>query len=983
MTITERVQIGELAPAPLVPSRVEEVVRAADQLRLTIELINLDVDPASNTLVRVDRTEKFAGARLIFGSQHTVEDTISTTADTPTEEVDHRTARDSRLVFALPEGTPYALSAILDLAARALALDPRAIPGSKSKVSGEPTDEVTALEVVESLIFSPDPDGRFTAATEPITRADVTELWRARLEPDPSEPTVRPKLRAIFSRPGDPAGLDRPVKSEQRDQIVAANLIDPGDPMQVDRLWLTSQGSFLDLTGEWVGISLASYLHRSTAGRDLHVEVVERGYLAPFGLPATITTVTERQFRTDVDGGTSAILIQDDYLAVSADTVTFGAEDTPEAAPHMPDSGRATPFTAVRVAASGAGPVGKAAITLADGTTIDTANAWVVTRDGADAPVTYSATDRAGRGDISFDLPAIFVTDRHAYTTQDEVNGVTTPLGNLAAYFAEAPGSRVEPDLGGQPVGWADPDPRGKAGSDRVTSSIRIGLDRPDLDGASPSAVRAELEAAGRPAFYPRVEHAFVIDEATSALIGGDGGAVKIRYATSWLEHGNEEAGNPGLAFHTLDVPSTVQKSGNGSGLVRPSLKVTTYSQTLGAGVELTADDPRRARGGDPTVAWNPLEALADAAELFGSIKLTDIIEAVANLALNQLEGEKGMPRFEVLVEDDGIHYVMTWEPKLKPFSIGGEPVFVPGGEKRAILRLEQLIPIDNATAAGTEFELVLNDITLRSPPAVPAIEIDFRRLRYHEPMGGTGQLESDLRDWKFIEVLAFLEPVRQIIVTLLDLGDIEIGPDGITADVELPVPKLALGVVGVTGLKVGLLLDLPNAGESKIGFNLSRRDDPFRITVMGFGGTGSLELGLLAKDIDFLYAELGVTYELAVSLAIVSASLSASLGLELAYELSKTSGEREVTISAYVELVGNASVLGLVNLTGKVLLALRYTLETKLLKGTAKVSAEVDSIFGKTEASWKETVEVSLGSGDNALTARGTTPLEPPAACR
>ena len=553
MTITERVQIGESAPAPLIPSRVEEVVRAADQLRLTVELINLDVDPASNTLVRVDRTKGFAGARLIFGSQHTVEDTITTVAATPTDPVDHRTARDSRLVFALPDGTPYTLSAILDLAARALELDPRAVPGSKSKITVEPADDVTALEVVESLIFSPDPDGRFTAAAAPITRADVTELWRARLEPDPSEPTVRPKLRALFSRPGDPAGLDRPVKSEQRDLIVEANLIDPGDPLLVDRLWLTSQGSFLDLTGEWATGSLASYLHRSTAGRDLHVEVVERGYLAPFGMPATITTVTERQFRTDVDGGTSAILIQDDYLAVSTDAVTFGEPGTPEAAPHMPDRGRATPFPAVEVAASGAGPVGKAAISLDDGTTIDTENAWVVTRDGTDALVTYSATDRTGRGGISFDMPAIFVTDRHAYTAQDEVDGVTTPLGNLVAYFAEAPDSRVRPDLGGQPIGWADPDPRGKAGSDRATSSIRIGLDRPVLDGASPSAVKAELEAARRPAFYPRVEHAFVVDEATAALVGGDGSAVKVRYATSWLDHGNEEAGNPGLAFHTLD----------------------------------------------------------------------------------------------------------------------------------------------------------------------------------------------------------------------------------------------------------------------------------------------------------------------------------------------------------------------------------------------------------------------------------------------
>ena len=331
-----------------------------------------------------------------------------------------------------------------------------------------------------------------------------------------------------------------------------------------------------------------------------------------------------------------------------------------------------------------------------------------------------------------------------------------------------------------------------------------------------------------------------------------------------------------------------------------------------------------------------------------------------------------------MLVEDDGIHYLMTWEPKLKTFVIADEPVFVVDKDSKASLRLDQLIPIDGETAAGTEFELVLDNVTLRLPPAVPAIEIDFRRLRYHEPMGGTGQLESDLRDWRFIEVLAFLEPVRQIVVTLLDLGDIEIGPDGIKADVEIPVPNLTLGVVGVTHLKVGLLLDLPNSGPSKIGFNLSRRDDPFRITVMGFGGTGSLELGLLADDIDFLYAEMGVTFELAASLVVVSASLSASLGIDLAYDLNKESGNREVTLGAYVELVGNASVLGLVNLTGKVLLALRYNFTTKLLKGTAKLSAEVDSIFGKSETSWKQTVEVSLGDSSSgnglAIGATGTT---------
>ena len=73
----------------------------------------------------------------------------------------------------------------------------------------------------------------------------------------------------------------------------------------------------------------------------------------------------------------------------------------------------------------------------------------------------------------------MFVVDSHSYTVQDEVNGVTTPLGNLVQYFQEQP---LDIDLGGQPIGWADPDARGKAGSQRSTSTIRFVMDRPFLD---------------------------------------------------------------------------------------------------------------------------------------------------------------------------------------------------------------------------------------------------------------------------------------------------------------------------------------------------------------------------------------------------------------------------------------------------------------------------------------------------------------------
>ena len=476
--------------------------------------------------------------------------------------------------------------------------------------------------------------------------------------------------------------------------------------------------------------------------------------------------MTERQFRPDANGEPTAILVQDDYLAVSGATVTFPA-------PHMPDEGRAIPFPEVGVTDAGAGPVERAAITLADGTTISTDNAWVVTREGVTRMVSYAATDRTGRDGITFTMPAIFVTDEHAYTVQDEVNGVRTPLGNLATYLRRGAGrpGRARPRRAAGRLGR--PRPAGHGG-------LRPGhLEHPDLPGPpGPGRRNRPLRRPGR-ARGRRDGRRSTRGSSTRRWSTRPpppcSAATGRRSWSGTRTPGSRTATRPATPVWPSTPWSTttaVERSGTGAGLVKPALKVTTFSQTLGAGTELTL---RSNLTGEPEAVWDPGEALVDtlgeAAVLFGQILLSDIVGEV-NAALGSLSSERGMPRFETLLEEDGLHYLMTWEPELKTLPIArraglrggrrglpGQPPTRPAGAVR------------QQRPAGTEFELVLDNVTLRLPPAVPAVEIDFKRVRYFEPRGGTSSLESELDDWRFIEVLAFLEPVRQVVVTLLDLG--------------------------------------------------------------------------------------------------------------------------------------------------------------------------------------------------------------------
>jgi hypothetical protein len=947
------------------------LIRPDDQVRITFDLVNGAVDATSNTIQPLLGEEPIYYV-ISFGSQHISEQTVGAADTPPDAALAHRRAAASRVSVEIPAGTAFTVGNLLDLAAFALHVDPRADGAPNDDPASLPATDVTSIEIPASLILSPESTGpnagRFSAEPAPITHGDVSEVWRARLVTAGGDPAARSTLRAIARSHDDPPF---PADDRHFDLLVTQTCGPDGVPLTVGGLTLSSQGATLDVEGAWAGVDLAAYRHRAITGRDIRIEVVLRGFIAPFGHPASLSTLTERQLRDDASGDLTATLTEDTYLAIAEPVVSYPADDSIL----MPYAGRRLPFTSIAAADNGRGPVVRENVVMPNGSKIRRDRACVLTRDGDDLVLSYTATDRNGNA-VTFELPAVFVADSVAYEVLDDAGTRTTVLAKLATWYAEAAAdSRRELQLGGQAVAWADPSPRGGAGSAQATNRIRIAFDRPALNGADPADASDMLREVGRPAFYPGVETAWVVDQSSATALGGDPPEVEVTIAQRWLDHGLGEL-NVDLGYLDLAAPSIIVPATDALGMLAASLNVDTFGQFLGAGFKFPGV-------GGGAWEWNPLDALGDIGgglpKLLGSLDLTDLIPPVD---IAGLEAPEGLPALRVEPQFDGgtppiptgVCFHFDWEPKVRSFPATAEqPTFVvtddfddplpdPGQVfddpddrgTRVSLALTACVP-----QATTTFEARLERFALQLPPGAPVVAICFQHVTYRND-NGTSTVDTDIADWLFIGALNWLEPLKDFLAGLLGNGASTF-EGGIFVDYGLPIPSFSIGVLGVSGMRVDLGLDLPDSGASSVDLEVGRRDDPFRITIMGFGGDGSFGLEVDAREIVLIEGSLAVTYELAVDIFIASASLSASVGVFIVYD------DGTVTLGAYVELRGSVSALGLLEISGAVTVALIYNVNRQLLRGIAAVTGEVSSIFGKSEVTHDVEVEVALGDGGAA----------------
>jgi hypothetical protein len=486
------------------------------------------------------------------------------------------------------------------------------------------TDE-TSIEAPFRLVISPSVLGGFTHATTPQgVAADParlrdprrTELWHTRLgvrtvaadgtvrvdETKQPQKIIRPIWTRELDTPAPPAiPFLASLTADERTALMRQSAdarFGPPVPVEADKVYLTSLGSWLELHGRWdptkypnLGTTpIEAWDHEATVGRDHYVRVTKPYSLFPFGHRCLLVTITERKTKEQINP--QARLYQRKFLSITEPVRAYSANDMPFTQVNIrplvtPNLDFVNPQAPLPVIAGSVGGFGERVF-------------WPIV-DGQKFAFVLDCLDHDGRR-VLVRAPLIAVAI-----------DVGTPAERTTI------------------VNAYESDPARKIAGDG--QSVAMG---PSVAPGDTAFETVELRFTGTPGppnsqrSTPRLSESDVVVPAMRHLTP-NGTKVPVKYATTYL--GNGFAGVNTTAQVLLELVDPNVKIGfsggteRSGGFIQPDLPVKGLSRAIGI-----VGDVASVTVPNPAQAFNPTQFLAGALpKLFGLFKLTDIL-ALAGL---------------------------------------------------------------------------------------------------------------------------------------------------------------------------------------------------------------------------------------------------------------------------------------------------------------------------------------------------------------
>ena len=188
---------------------------------------------------------------------------------------------------------------------------------------------------------------------------------------------------------------------------------------------------------------------------------------------------------------------------------------------------------------------------------------------------------------------------------------------------------------------------------------------------------------------------------------------------------------------------------------------------------------------------------------------------------------------------------------------------------------------------------------------------------------------------------------------------------------------------MSLENISLGAHFSVPFIDESlEVGFNFCTREDPFRLTVMLFGGGGFFGITLTPDGVRILEASFEFGAAISINLGVASGGVSIMAGIY--FKLEMVDGEHRRHPVGYFRLRGEVDVLGLISASIELYLELTYETATGKAVGRATLTIEIEIFFLSFSVEISCEKKFAGANGDPTFVDQmGLPPGAPPGAVR
>ncbi len=865
-------------------------------------------------------------------------------------------------------------------------LDPRGV------AMKEPDQLETAIEMPWRLLLSPNQYATFAHdhALRLFTdfaklnqgknaSLEVYELWHTRLAlktaqgPDESELARKALfLRAIwgFGINTDPQQVPEAdlkfktsLSNADRHQIVhkSSNWQLPGYvPKEIDvkRLMLSTLGAWLDtsFTPPVPPLSLSKWAHLATMGRDHYVEVVNVGYVMPFGHKAAYVKITERKTEEGfaVNRTREFVIITEEVKKYQANTF------------------RAFPFRQIRINTLVSPNLDQPVKAFENSVKPGDKTNFAIAVAGKGFPFKMSGVDPEGR-EIAFELPLVFVS---TLLTGNDKKAELEILTKQYNSYQIAKSQGVNPDTRAET----------KSQKMAIAESLVPGDTSFEVDMIQFGVQPLPGEAGG---FYPNIVEIDLHEPAYEAMTGK-------RETVSVELVDDTKSSNKGLVFAkvtgsvNLDFTGNADKAG---GALTPNYRLTGLSKLQGA-VGGTLDEAQNLNF-NPESYFTPNGGVE--AKLFGVVSLSKLMNNITGInpepylseikalvakvedarakleqakelgpgdaltqAKKQLELESAalkdkmgkyaakMPVFKNTELPDRIDTQMLWNGETKPeYKVADGLLTFKSNNPASTIQISTLIsrprngsaPSFGTTSSINDFNILLAGI----------IQVNFQRVAFKVDSQAKTDISVDMKKetMSFLGPLSFLNDLKNLIPAdgFSDPPFLDVTPSGVVTGYTLSVPDVSLGAFMLRNISLGAAVNLPFTGAPmSLRFNFCERHQPFTLTVSALGGGGFFGLELDLKGLRSIEAALEFGAAVGLNLGVASGAVSVMAGIY--FKMTVVNGQNMTELTGYVRINGALCVLGLITVSVMFYLGLTYNVSTGKAWGEAILMVKVEVLF-------------------------------------